>query len=213
MARIGWIAAGIAALGLAAGTAFAKKDKDDPGGAHAVVEMFAAGDSGQLGVEVTSMTRELRKHFGAPADAGILVSRVEPNSPAARAGVRVGDVIVAVAGKNIDTPWDVWKALSGRRKGDKVAVVVVRDGKRRALTATLQRDAVDVDKAMGAMGMGPMTKMGPGRFRFDFDGDGPGMMWFGRAFGADPDGRIDKLERRIAELEAKLCKLDKKLCD
>ena len=45
---------------------------------------------GYLGVELVDLTPELREHFGAPRDVGVMVGRVEPGSPAARAGLEVG---------------------------------------------------------------------------------------------------------------------------
>src|SRR5579871_5943521 len=51
---------------------------------------------GRLGVMVMGLTPELRKHFGAPDDRGVLVAHVESGTPAATAGIEVGDVIVEV---------------------------------------------------------------------------------------------------------------------
>jgi S1-C subfamily serine protease len=62
------------------------------------VEKFEWSTSkGRLGVMVMSLTPELRKHFGAPDDRGVLVAHVEPDTPAAKAGVEVGDVIAPIS--------------------------------------------------------------------------------------------------------------------
>lgn len=97
---------------------------------------------GRLGAQVTDMTEELRGFFGAPKDAGILVSKVKPDSPAAKAGVRVGDVIVKVGGQRIEHAWDVLSATAGKKKGDRVELVVIRKKHRKTLTATLDEGGI-----------------------------------------------------------------------
>jgi membrane-associated protease RseP (regulator of RpoE activity) len=84
------------------------------------------------------MTAELRQFFGASGDAGILVQSVQPDTPAQRAGVAVGDVIVGVDGDAIDDVGDVADALSDRRSGDKVEIEVVRNKKTRRLVTELR---------------------------------------------------------------------------
>ncbi len=103
---------------------------------------------GRLGAQVTDMTEELRGFFGAPKDAGILVSKVTPDSPAAKAGVRVGDVIVEVGGKRVEHAWDVLSATAGKKKGDRVEVVIIRKKHRKALTATLDDDGLGAGKGI-----------------------------------------------------------------
>jgi membrane-associated protease RseP (regulator of RpoE activity) len=92
---------------------------------------------GRLGVMVMSLTPELRKHFGAPEDRGVLVARVESGTPAAAAGIEVGDVIIEVRDKKIDAAPDVLTALADVGKGQHAKIELVRDGKSRTLDATL----------------------------------------------------------------------------
>jgi C-terminal processing protease CtpA/Prc len=160
-------------------------------GAH--VQMGMSG--GRLGAQISSMTEELRGFFGAPLDAGVLVGQVENDSPAAKAGVKVGDVIVEVNGEAIDSPTDIMATLSKQPSGAKVSVVVVRDKKRQTLSATL-RDAAGMGFGMGQMNM-------------DMDMDAfdmpKGMHVF--RFGSD---EIEKLEKRIEDLVKRLEKLESK---
>ena len=97
---------------------------------------------GRLGVMVMSLTPELRKHFGAPEDRGVLVAHVESGTPAATAGIEVGDVIVEVHGKKIDAAPDVLSALADVGKGDHTKIELVRDHKSRTLDATLADNAM-----------------------------------------------------------------------
>lgn len=104
---------------------------------------------GRLGVMVMSLTPELRKHFGAPEDRGVLVAHVESGTPAATAGIEVGDVIVEVHGKKIDDAADVRSALADVGKGQHAKIDLVRDGKPRTLDATL------ADNGMASMMWSP----------------------------------------------------------
>jgi len=97
---------------------------------------------GRLGVMVMSLTPELRKHLGAPDDRGVLVAHVESGTPAATAGIEVGDVIVEVHGKKIDAAPDVLSALADVGKGEHAKIELVRDGTSRTLDATLAENAM-----------------------------------------------------------------------
>jgi hypothetical protein len=100
--------------------------------------VVGAGRRGFLGVHVVDLTAELRRHFQAGAEAGVLVSKVEPGSPAAAAGVAVGDVMVAIDGEPVAAARDLRRVVGPRRDGDQVAVDVVRNGRRLQLTARLK---------------------------------------------------------------------------
>jgi putative serine protease PepD len=73
----------------------------------------------------------------AAGSAGAEVQDVAPNSPAQRAGLRPGDVIVAVDGDAVSEPGDVANALEGNEPGDSVVVEVERGGDREELDVTL----------------------------------------------------------------------------
>ncbi len=131
------IAAGLAAApaGVAAGPS---PDACSPSGIFEKFEWSAS--KGRLGVMVMSLTPELRKHFGAAADRGVLVARVEPGTPAATAGIAVGDIIVAVRGDKIDAAHDVLSALAEVNKDQEVTIDLVRHGKPLSVQATLSDD-------------------------------------------------------------------------
>jgi len=99
------------------------------------VEM--ATNKGRLGVMVMSLTPELRRHFGAADDRGVLVAQVLPGSPAAAAGVAVGDVIVEVQGQTVDSAADMLGVLAGVTKGQTATIRVVRDRKPKTIEAKL----------------------------------------------------------------------------
>ncbi|MCA1690785.1 MAG: S1C family serine protease [Acidimicrobiales bacterium] len=70
--------------------------------------------------------RQLRRSVGLPDRDGILVRVVEPDGPAANAGIRPGDLIVEAAGNAVTSIDDLHQALDGLAEGDSLAVGVVR---------------------------------------------------------------------------------------
>ena len=92
---------------------------------------------GYLGVQLLDITEELREFYGAPKDAGILISRVAADSPAAAAGFEVGDVITGVGGERAHTSRDVMREVARFEPEDQVAVEVIRAGAPLTVNATL----------------------------------------------------------------------------
>jgi S1-C subfamily serine protease len=95
----------------------------------------------RLGITVMDLTPELRVHFGAPDHSGVLVAHVEPGSAAAKAKLRVGDVIVDVRGHSVDDAGDIRAALASVAKGKTASIKLVRDGTSRTIEVTLTSDA------------------------------------------------------------------------
>jgi S1-C subfamily serine protease len=105
------------------------------------VEKFERSTSkGKLGVMVMGLTDELQTHLGSTDKTGVLVARVEPRSPAARAGIAVGDVIVEVRGRAIDNAGDVIAALADVGKNEHASVKIVRDKKLMSLDVRFTND-------------------------------------------------------------------------
>jgi membrane-associated protease RseP (regulator of RpoE activity) len=90
--------------------------------------VFHALGGGYLGVELVPLTAELRSHFGAPGDRGVMISRVAEGSPAERAGLAVGDIVTDVDGEGIEGTWDLSRAIRGHEGGELADLVVWRDG-------------------------------------------------------------------------------------
>ena len=102
---------------------------------------------GFLGVEPTSLTPELRQHFGVPGDAGVMVARVVEDSAAAAAGLAVGDIITRIDGEEILSASGLGRAVRERSGGEAVEIEYWRDGAAATATATLgeqERCAIDV---------------------------------------------------------------------
>jgi serine protease Do len=95
------------------------------------------GSRGRLGVTAQSLTPDLEEYFGA-TNGGALVSSVPQDSAAARAGVRPGDVITSINGRQINDAGDLTREL--RDLTGEVTIVLLRDRKELTLKATLERD-------------------------------------------------------------------------
>lgn len=92
---------------------------------------------GYLGVQLVDITEELREFYGAPREAGVLVSRVAEDSPAAAAGFEVGDVITAVSGDAVKSSREVVRVMGRLEPEHEVSVAVVRAGAPLTLSATV----------------------------------------------------------------------------
>jgi membrane-associated protease RseP (regulator of RpoE activity) len=102
--------------------------------------VFAPGaERGFLGVQLTDLTPELRTHFGAREDAGVLIAKLVEDGPAAKAGLRVGDVLTHIDGEAVTSSFDATARIGAREEGSVVALEVVRDGRVNDLSATLER--------------------------------------------------------------------------
>lgn len=107
-----------------------------PGWRHPTFERFIPGH-GRLGIQLQDMTPELREFLRAPKDRGVLVVRVDEKSAAEKAGLRVGDVLVAIDGEPVRQTFEVVHAVMTADTGAKLALAVVREGKPRSLDAVL----------------------------------------------------------------------------
>ena len=94
---------------------------------------------GWLGVEAIELPASLRAHFGAPETAGILVSAVSEASPAADAGIRVGDVIYEADGQPVGSIQELSRYVSEAGIETEMDVVLARDGARIVVGPRIQR--------------------------------------------------------------------------
>lgn len=90
-----------------------------------------------LGVSLARLTPQIARSLGVTADGGVLVAAVETGGPAATAGVRPGDVIVALGEAQVDTLEDLFAALRGTQPGQGSELVVLRGGQRTTLPVTI----------------------------------------------------------------------------
>lgn len=109
-----------------------------------------------IGVQLITLTPELRRHFGVPDERGVMVSKVLDDTPAADAGVEVGDVLISADGEPVVTAGDVTHVLSGKEPGQDVRIELWRDGEPRSLVvAFAERETMAFDAALA----GPQRTM------------------------------------------------------
>ena len=96
---------------------------------------------GRLGIGVESLTEQLSEYFGVKEGRGILVSQVNENSPASKAGLKAGDVIIAIDNEKIDSVNALLTALSKKEEGA-VAVKIIRNRAEQIINVTLEKPTV-----------------------------------------------------------------------
>jgi serine protease Do len=103
----------------------------------------------RLGVSIQPLTQDLAESFGLERPDGALVSTVAPNSAAAKAGLKSGDVITKVNGEAIQEPGMLSSRVGLSRPGEKVTLEVWRDKKLETVVATLGASTDKLDVAKG----------------------------------------------------------------
>jgi serine protease Do len=100
--------------------------------------VFSFGGNRRIGISTQPLTKQLADYFGAK-DGGLLITSVNDNSPAARAGLKAGDVITAVDGEKVTSPGDVSRAINQKQDGD-VSLTILRDHNTRTVTLTPEKN-------------------------------------------------------------------------
>ena len=174
---------------------------------------------GFLGVNLMDLTPELREHFGVDEKAGVMVSRVEADSPAAKAGVKAGDIITSIDGDEVSNTWDVSKSVRQKKEGELLDLEIYRDGKLEKMTAT----AVEKDRQVFEFGSLPrkMSRALSPQEAAAMDEAMQSVRQRVAAIGSDPgmrdrvmvlrSAREAELEKRLADLEKRLAELQKKI--
>jgi serine protease DegQ len=99
-------------------------------------------DYPSIGVLYRPVTPEIAQQFGlADAQGGVVVTELVPGGPAGREGIRPGDVIVGVEGRELESPEDLLGAIRARKPGDRIRLTVLRGGDRSDVTVTVGEQA------------------------------------------------------------------------
>ncbi|MBI4204803.1 MAG: DegQ family serine endoprotease [Betaproteobacteria bacterium] len=107
---------------------------------------------GRLGVTIQSVTQSLARSFGLDKPAGAIVSSVEKDGPADHAGLKPGDIILKIAGKEVDQSHELPSVVAGVRPGTKTEVEIWRSGGRKTLPVTIGELAEDTVASAGSPG-------------------------------------------------------------
>ena len=101
---------------------------------------------GWLGVKIQSISEDIAESLGVAENTGALVAGVTPDSPAAKAGLEAGDVILKFDGKDVTTMRGLPKLVAQTPIGKSVELEVLRQGQKKTLTAAVGLLDDDEDK-------------------------------------------------------------------
>jgi serine protease Do len=98
--------------------------------------IFNTGSNRRMGIGTQTLTKQLADYFGV--SEGVLVTSVNDNSPAAKAGLKAGDVITGVDGEKVASSGDISRAI-GKKQDGPVTLTVVRDRSTRSVIVTPEK--------------------------------------------------------------------------
>ncbi len=106
-------------------------------------------ERGWLGVSIQPVTRDIADGLGLADDKGALIAGVLPDGPAARAGLKQGDVILNVNGRPVDRFKDLPRLVAAAKSGESAKVAIWRQGERQSVAVTLGRMPEDEARVAG----------------------------------------------------------------
>jgi serine protease Do/serine protease DegQ len=96
---------------------------------------FGSVKRGQLGVTIAPVTPDIAEALALKNSGGALITQVAKDSAAARAGLKAGDIVTALNGRNVKSAAEFRNAIGLLRVGEKVEIALLRDGQARKVTA------------------------------------------------------------------------------
>lgn len=130
---------------------------------HSIDQIIKTGkvEHGFLGIGITDVTPENAKFFKVPTAAGALVDQVNPDTPASKAGLKQGDVVRKLNGKEISNSSELQVAVSEMSPGTPITLDVVRDGNPMTVRATVGQYTPNNQQAKnGGSGQGQHARLG-----------------------------------------------------
>jgi len=93
-----------------------------------------------IGVYIEEINRELSEYFGVKEGRGLLVAKITKDSPAEKAGLKVGDVIIKADGTRIERLRDLTGVIRSKEKGEKIKLEILRNKKVRSLEVEIEEE-------------------------------------------------------------------------
>lgn len=115
---------------------------------------------GYLGVQVQQLEQEIAARLGIESKSGVVVARVLDGSPAAKADIRPGDVIVSVAGTAVKTPMDLQRRIVDLSPGKAATFNLRRDGKALDVSVTIEEQPGETSHSAVMPGPTPKSPSG-----------------------------------------------------
>jgi C-terminal processing protease CtpA/Prc len=175
---------------------------DNPGGA--LRKNMEAFKTVGIGVSMQSLSGKLGDYFGVSDGEGALITEVMKDTPAEKAGLKVGDVIVQVDKEKVPGPSDVSSIIRDKQKGDKVDLVVMRDKAEK--TITLEVDEIE------SYGSADPSEMYMQYFnKGNQEGRTPALWFQDNPNNEDTQRKMDELQSKLEEMQRKLDQLERKM--
>ncbi len=156
-----------------------------------------------IGVNLESLGDQLGEYFGVKDGKGALVTEVIQDSPAEKAGLKAGDVIVSIDGKDVEGPSDVRKAVGDKERGDKITLNLMRERKETDVAVQVEETPKDLYSAPQSTPMPdvdnfsvPSVPPMKWLFKGDFDENMPDMK--------DMQENIKQLQEQMEQLQKEL---------
>ena len=158
------------------------------------------GSRARLGVRTQDLNDQLGEYFQVPGGKGVLVIEVLEDTPAEKAGIRAGDVIVGIDGESVGETGDISRRL--REKDDEpVRVEIVRRGSKQTLTAQLEKREVPRRMSINAP-RAPRAPHAPRAYRYYAPRSGERM---------EMERDMERLRREMRELERDMERLRREM--
>jgi serine protease Do len=106
---------------------------------------------GYLGVQIDNLEPGMGDFFGSKNDKGAIVTRVFDDTAAAKAGVKADDIVVELEGEPIATANELMNRVALHKPGSKVEITVLREGKRKTISITLDKRPQEGEEAAGGV--------------------------------------------------------------
>ena len=174
----------------------------DPGDIAKTIVISGEPDA-WLGVRTQELSEQLGEHFGSKE--GVLISEVIDGSPAAKAGLAAGDVIIEIGKEPVGQPYELTKVIADQEPGDKVAVVFIRDGKELTKEVELGETPEKYRKRMPQIFGWQSDGSEGGNWDFDFlKGLPQRTLPGGEALEFEEQSRHEELQQELKELQKTL---------
>jgi len=153
----------------------------------------------RIGVKVQGLSEQLGEYFGVEDAEGALITEVEEDMPAQKAGLKAGDVIVEADGDKVDDTQELREIISEKEEGEKVEIKVIRNRKAQTFSVEVEEDAA-TDFYSQAMKL----KIHPDK------PDAPEFIWQGK-LDSDFEDEMEELKEELDELKKELQELKEEL--
>lgn len=172
--------------------------------------VFSTMSDSYIGAAIQDLNEQLGNYFGVKSGEGVLITEVADDSPAKKAGLLAGDVIISVDGKQVKETDDLTNVISEKKEGDKVTIGYLRKGNKAEVPVEVAEGENDLRAfavpSMGSMGM-----------------NFPDFKWFRSGAGDDEEEIIteddrddfrqsmDEMKKQMEELRQQIKELKLKL--